>query len=138
MTVELHDLHGFDIKRANWDSRPKTRQASQELAFFTPMPNAPARKRSGHQWQKIRLRIMARDYGLCQECKRQGRHVIGSEVDHILPIFKGGTDDEDNLQFLCRRCHEVKTAADTGRRLSVEIGFDGYPIEDRPGGGSNL
>ena len=33
----------------------------------------------------------------------------GSEVDHILSKAKGGTDDLNNLQLLCKECHKKKT-----------------------------
>lgn len=33
------------------------------------------------------------------------------EVDHILEVVEGGTDDPANLRTLCRRCHREKTAA---------------------------
>ena len=31
------------------------------------------------------------------------------EIDHILPLYKGGTNNRDNLQALCRPCHGKKT-----------------------------
>lgn len=31
------------------------------------------------------------------------------EVDHIVPLFKGGTNKQDNLVALCRNCHGRKT-----------------------------
>jgi 5-methylcytosine-specific restriction protein A len=39
-----------------------------------------------------------------------------SQVDHIKPLFKGGTDAPANLQSLCVPCHEAKTRADAGLR----------------------
>jgi hypothetical protein len=32
------------------------------------------------------------------------------EVDHIKPLSKGGTNDLDNLQFLCKKCNTKKGA----------------------------
>jgi 5-methylcytosine-specific restriction endonuclease McrA len=32
------------------------------------------------------------------------------EVDHIVPKKQGGTDDESNLQSLCKPHHSAKTA----------------------------
>jgi 5-methylcytosine-specific restriction endonuclease McrA len=34
------------------------------------------------------------------------------EVDHIIPLFKGGTNDVSNLVALCRNCHGEKTFKD--------------------------
>ena len=31
------------------------------------------------------------------------------EVDHILPLYQGGTNQVENLQALCRNCHGRKT-----------------------------
>jgi 5-methylcytosine-specific restriction endonuclease McrA len=39
-----------------------------------------------------------------------GNHKI--EVDHIIPIFAGGLNEEKNMQFLCQICHRKKTAND--------------------------
>ena len=34
------------------------------------------------------------------------------EIDHIIPLYKGGTNDNYNLQALCRNCHGIKTLND--------------------------
>jgi 5-methylcytosine-specific restriction enzyme A len=34
------------------------------------------------------------------------------EVDHINPLYNGGTNDISNLQALCRNCHGKKTIYD--------------------------
>ena len=35
-----------------------------------------------------------------------------NEVDHIIPLAKGGTDELRNLQAINAECHRRKTAAD--------------------------
>ena len=91
------------------------------------------------KWDRIRQQVIKRDYGQCQECKRQGRVTVGREVDHIVSKAKskvlGWTrsmvDALSNLELLCKRCHDEKTARDEGRiyRPKMEIGLDGWPIE---------
>lgn len=61
------------------------------------------------RWQKLRL-IYLRANPLCIECKKQNKIVPASEVHHIVPIARGGTDDESNLEALCKSCHSKKTA----------------------------
>jgi 5-methylcytosine-specific restriction endonuclease McrA len=34
------------------------------------------------------------------------------EDDHIIPLWKGGTNDRENQQYLCRNCHGEKTRKD--------------------------
>jgi len=36
----------------------------------------------------------------------------GLEIDHIIPVCLGGTNDENNLQTLCRECHIEKSYHD--------------------------
>ena len=31
------------------------------------------------------------------------------EIDHIVALYKGGTNELDNLIALCRNCHGIKT-----------------------------
>lgn len=41
------------------------------------------------------------------------------ECDHIVPLWEGGTDDEDNLQLLCRPCHKAKTREEAVRKARM-------------------
>ena len=34
------------------------------------------------------------------------------EIDHTVPLYKGGTNNVENLQALCRNCHGLKTIND--------------------------
>lgn len=39
------------------------------------------------------------------------------EVDHIVPLWRGGDDAERNLQALCPNCHAAKTQRESVERL---------------------
>ena len=71
----------------------------------------------GTAWEKLRKRILQRDAGLCQPCLRRGVTTPGcNEVDHKVNKAQGGTDDEANLQVVCRACHKAKTHAESHGR----------------------
>lgn len=75
------------------------------------------RRISGSRWQKVRERIMARDQGLCQQCKADGRVSLGSIVDHRVALFQGGSDDDGNLWLLCIACDKAKKRREDQERL---------------------
>lgn len=88
--------------------------------------------RGGRPWRRLRDQVMQRDKHLCQPCKAQGRYTEATQVDHIVPIAEGGTDDRANLQAICSPCHEAKTQAEAmraqGKTPRVAIGVDGWPL----------
>lgn len=60
---------------------------------------------------KLRNLIKTRDRHTCRYCKvslAAEPHLL-LEVDHILPVSKGGMSTEDNLQTLCWRCNRTKS-----------------------------
>jgi len=61
---------------------------------------------------QLREKIKNRDRHTCQQCGISVRDEpnLLIEVDHIIPISKGGTTTEDNLQALCWRCNRTKGA----------------------------
>lgn len=87
----------------------------------------------GAAWDKIRIVVLRRDNGLCQCTECQGgklKLTLATEVDHIIPKAKGGTDDMDNLQAINTECHKRKTAEEQGKTFKPKVttGFDGWPI----------
>jgi hypothetical protein len=52
----------------------------------------------------VRATVLLRDGGRCRAC----RTAVHLEVDHIIPVSKGGQTEESNLQTLCRRCNRRK------------------------------
>lgn len=62
---------------------------------------------------------------MCMVCQRRPTE----QVDHIIPVTKGGTDERSNLQGICLVCHEEKTRKDLGiKKKPVRISVKGYPI----------
>lgn len=61
---------------------------------------------------KLRQHIKERDEFTCKQCGasvEQEPHLL-LEIDHIIPISKGGLTTKDNLQTLCWRCNRSKGA----------------------------
>ncbi|MFE4513777.1 HNH endonuclease [Kitasatospora sp. NPDC056783] len=59
-------------------------------------------------WASRRSRALARDRFTCQRCGAR-QHL---EVDHLIPVSRGGSWEADNLWTLCRDCHRHKTHSD--------------------------
>jgi 5-methylcytosine-specific restriction endonuclease McrA len=59
-----------------------------------------------------RKRILERDGFRCQMCTRSSPDLKFMHIDHKLPRSKGGTNDDDNLQVLCRTCNLKKQASE--------------------------
>jgi len=60
----------------------------------------------GRPWRKLRITLLNNE-PLCRICGQPA-----NEVDHIVAVDAGGTDDPSNLQPLCRSCHAAKTRAE--------------------------
>ncbi len=71
-----------------------------------------------------------RENPLCIYCQKKGVTRIGKELDHIVPVSLGGSNEESNLQLLCFDCHAAKTILDLGQKPKPKIGLDGWPESD--------
>lgn len=63
-----------------------------------------------------KLEAMHRSQGKCEACLQDlaGRT---PEYDHILPDYMGGSNDLDNCQVLCPKCHGIKTRDEDRPRI---------------------
>ena len=95
-----------------------------------------------------RTRVWDRELGVCQGCgrfvprrtaRRPGEierlpwvrphdttHYRRWAVDHIVPLWAGGVNEDENLQLLCVPCHKVKTAREATQRAAARR------IDDEP------
>jgi hypothetical protein len=70
---------------------------------------------------RLREAIKRRDSYTCQYCSvsvSAEPHLL-LEIDHIVPVSKGGLSMESNLQTLCWRCNRSKSNKDAPRNVGV-------------------
>ena len=66
--------------------------------------------------QEFRNKILGRYKNKCNICQEKVENIRinnimpnNFRIDHIMPISAGGSNDDDNLQVLCLKCHQEKT-----------------------------
>lgn len=55
---------------------------------------------------------------LCIDCEAGGRVTAAAEVDHVVPLWRGGADDETNFASRCCPCHAAKTKREAAERAA--------------------
>lgn len=91
------------------------------------MQNKPKRI-SGVTLQNIRARHF-RANPLCVMCQSKGKLSAAQELDHIIPLHKGGSDTDSNRQGLCKECHTEKSKKERGHTYKPKqrISISGWP-----------
>lgn len=54
----------------------------------------------------VRIKVWLRDRGGCKRCGARA----DLEFDHIIPVVKGGSNSENNIELLCKSCNRQKSA----------------------------
>ena len=79
----------------------------------------PARKRGGPIAFALRQAIWAMPCAVCGV-------PYNINVDHIVPVAKGGTSDPKNLQPLCHTCNHIKGCRLDNDAIATVIASRGY------------
>ncbi len=91
------------------------RQQLAPVSRLTAKATASEHRMRGRTLQRERVRWFSL-HPLCVECEKRGVTTLAQELDHIIPLHRGGLDfdrDRDtNRQGLCIPCHTEKTAAE--------------------------
>ena len=70
------------------------------------------------RWRSLRYDIQMRDGYRCVICQS----TAALEIDHIVPLALGGHRyDPDNLQTLCKKCHQAKGVTESPGRLTHKL-----------------
>lgn len=113
-------LSRSNINGRTYDSKSKTYSAETIFMLIKRLRNkngayyrdreiwdAICRVERGRVSNKMRFSIYARDGYRCRKCGVSQRYAT-LEIDHIIPIAKGGKSTYDNLQTLCHKCNVEK------------------------------
>lgn len=90
--------------------KSNVRMAQSRMSAAAPVRFDIVERKRGGAGVRDRERIRERDCGLCQQCKARGRTTIGVAVDHKVPLWAKGSDDDSNKWLLCKDCHDAKSA----------------------------
>ena len=85
-------------------------QGHQQGGYSSNLPTSKLRKVS-EQLKKI---VASKQKWGCKNCKNILEATY--EIDHIIALEDGGSNNIDNLQALCRNCHGKKTMEDNIKR----------------------
>lgn len=114
-----YDTYTFEYVSAGGNSGERTNVVlnSQTLDALIDTMSARIKFRKSAAGQralmtsKLRHHIKERDDFTCQNCRVSTYiepHLL-IEVDHIIPVSRGGLTTEDNLQALCWKCNRSKS-----------------------------
>lgn len=110
--VELMPGRRYRVRglTAERERRSQTASASARLRWDTPRRDGGKPASRG-----TRFKVLQRDDYTCRYCGGKPPAVV-LDVDHIVPVRDGGTDDLDNLVAACVDCN---------------VGKSGHPLEKR-------
>lgn len=105
-----------DRKRIAFRLRLSESKLDQQLILLQHwLEDGPAPTReewaSRYVSKAARDEVMERDGNCCRECQS----TTDLEIDHVVPISRGGSGEIENLQVLCRSCNRKKRS-----RVSAE------------------
>lgn len=98
--TELLEMGQTEAKKAKLrEVKTKITQKAQEL-----YPRNNMNERRQPLADEVKIFVWQRDGGKCVKCG--GRENL--EYDHIIPVSKGGSNTERNIQLLCEKCNRSK------------------------------
>jgi 5-methylcytosine-specific restriction endonuclease McrA len=93
----------LEVANAVLKHEKRYQQLQRQLDAFSSIERADSERRERIP-DDVRIFVWQRDEGKCVRCGSNER----LEFDHIIPVVKGGSSTERNIQLLCERCNREK------------------------------
>lgn len=123
-------------ERYAYRQQRKAEIAAYDRQYRQTKTGKDIRLKCRHKWRALKanatienftpLEIFVRDKYICQMCGRKTRpdyktpyHPLYPNLDHIIPLNKGGDHSRQNTQCLCRQCNATKHDNATGNQLRL-------------------
>jgi len=94
-------------EKFNEQRLPKQQVTQRRSAYYPPRPAShkkPTPYRREPISKSVKMYVWQRDGGRCVECGSREK----LEYDHIIPLSRGGSNTDRNLQLLCEPCNRSK------------------------------
>jgi hypothetical protein len=94
-----------DLEAEQWQvfaDRFVDREDAELASALSGSESAPGRERIAPE---VRRAVWIRDQGKCRRCGSRER----LEYDHIVPVSRGGSNTERNIELLCEICNRAKS-----------------------------
>lgn len=92
----------------SWQWLENRYQLLKIIGFESTLKEYNIKNQRSLMTKDLRKQIMERDNYTCQICGKKMFDEVGLQIDHIIPIVKGGKTVPSNLQVLCNRCNSQK------------------------------
>lgn len=109
LQMEIDKLDGLleDISENNKDNFKKESRRVEDLSLYE------IKGKNTKLFEEIREKIYNKNKeneGIyyCNQCGKRSKKKAMFEIDHIVPMAKGGKTTLENLQLLCRKCNRIK------------------------------
>lgn len=95
---------------SNFDVLQKRFNALEKIGCECTLSEYHSKDQRKRVTKPLREEIMLRDNYTCQNCGKYMPDGVGLQIDHIIPIAKGGKSIQSNLQVLCSKCNGKKSS----------------------------